>query len=48
MLHAQREMLKHYILKRGNWQTTKQEIIMNYRNSFSAFIESIDFEQLRV
>jgi hypothetical protein len=32
MLHAQREMLKHYILKRGNWPASKQELIMNYRN----------------
>jgi hypothetical protein len=46
MLHAQREMLKHYILKGGNWPTRKQELIINYRNSFIAFIESIDFEQL--
>jgi ribonuclease HI len=29
MLHAQREMLKHYILRRENWPTSKQELIMN-------------------
>jgi len=43
-IHTQREVLKQCILKNGNWPTCKQELITKYRNSFIAFIESIDFE----
>ena len=46
IFHIQREVLKQYILKKGTWSARKQELITNYRNSFSAFIESIEFELL--
>jgi len=46
MIHTQREVLKQNILKKGNWPASKQELITNCRNSFTAFIESIDFELL--
>ena len=44
--NAQREVLKQQISQQGNWPASKQELIHKYRNSFSAFIESIDFELL--
>ena len=46
MIHTQRGVLKQHILKKGNWPASKQELITNYRNSFIAFIECIDFELL--
>jgi hypothetical protein len=46
MIHTQREVLKQCILKNGNWPASKQELITKYRNSFIAFIKSIDFELL--
>jgi len=46
MIHTQREFLKQNIIKKGKWPASKQELITNYRNSFIAFIESIDFELL--
>ena len=44
--HTQRDVLKQ-IIKKGNWPASKQELITKYRNFFSAFIESIDFELLQ-
>jgi hypothetical protein len=46
MIRTQREVLKRHILKKGNWPASKQKHITNYRNSFSVFIESIDFKLL--
>jgi hypothetical protein len=46
MIHTQREVLKQCIFKNGNWPTSKQELITNYRDSFITFIESIDSELL--
>ena len=45
-IHTQREVLKQCILKNGKWPASKQALITKYRNSFIAFIESIDFEIL--
>jgi hypothetical protein len=45
-IHTQREVLKQCILKNGNWPASKQELVTKYKNSFIAFIESINFELL--
>jgi len=45
--HTQRDVLKQHVIKKGNWPASKQELITKHRNSFSAFIESIDFELLQ-
>jgi len=45
--NTQREVLKQHISQQGNWPASKQELMSKYRNSFSAFIESIDFDLLQ-
>jgi len=43
----QRDRLKRRINKQMNLQDNKQELITKYREVYSEFIESIDFEQLQ-
>jgi len=45
--HTQRDVLKQHVIEKANWPASKQELITKYRNSFSAFIEFIDFELLQ-
>ena len=45
--NTQREVLKQHTSQQGYWLASKQELISKYRNTFSAFRESIDFEHLQ-
>jgi ribonuclease HI len=38
--HTQRDVLMQYIINKGSWLASKQELITNYSNFFSFFIES--------
>jgi hypothetical protein len=42
---AQREVLKQQI---GTWPASKQELIIKHQKEFCSFIESIDFDDLKV
>jgi hypothetical protein len=42
---AQREVLKQQI---GTWPASKQDLIIKHQKEFCAFVESIDFDDLKV
>ena len=44
-ISAQREALKQQI---GTWPASKEDLITKYKKEFCAFIESIDFDDLKV
>ena len=44
-LNDQRELLKR---KMGEWPANKEDLITKYNKKFYVFIESIDFEDLKV
>jgi hypothetical protein len=44
-INAQRELLK---LQMGTWPASKKELITKYKKEFFVFIESIDFDNLKV
>ena len=44
-INDQRELLKQ---KMGKWKASKEDLIIKYKKEFYEFIESIDFEDLKV
>jgi hypothetical protein len=44
-INAQRELLKQEM---GTWPTCKEDLISKYKKEFFVFIESIDFDNLKV
>ena len=44
-LNDQRELLKR---KMGEWPASKEELMTKYKKEFYVFIESIDFDDLKV
>jgi hypothetical protein len=44
-IKAQRELLK---LQMDTWPASKEDLIMKYKKEFFVFIESIDFDNLKV
>jgi hypothetical protein len=44
-INAQRELLK---LQMGTWAASKEDLITKYKNDFLVFIESIDFDCLKL
>jgi hypothetical protein len=44
-INAQRELLKQQM---GTWPASKENLITKYKKEFFGFIESIDFDNLKV
>jgi hypothetical protein len=44
-INAQRKLLK---LQTGTWPASKEDLITKYKKEFFVFIESIDFDNLKV
>jgi hypothetical protein len=47
LLQQQRAILRHNVLKSGNWPASKQDLITKHFKAFLMFTKSVDFDQLQ-